>query len=75
VRRDASEHFLHLAVFHSLVILGDALLIRAEVVEGAVVGLGVAALGAEDVAALAGDLDEADFLTALPTLVCVILNK
>ena len=42
--------------------LGKSLPVLREVIESAVVSLCVAMLGAEDVGALAGHLDQADFL-------------
>lgn len=42
---------------------------------GAVMGLDVAMLGAEDVGALAGDLHNAHFFGAMPALVLVCLDS
>ena len=51
--------------------LGEPLLILLEVVELAVVGLSMPMLGAENVRALAGHLEESNLLRALPALVQV----
>ena len=53
----------------------EALLVRFEMVIGAVVGLDVAMLGAEDVGALACHLDDSNFLLAMPALVLVSLSE
>lgn len=57
------------------VLLCEFLLLHREVVESTVVALGVAMLGAVDVAALARQLDQAHFLLAVPALVAVSLTK
>ena len=57
-----SNEFLHFFVGDLRVHLGKSLPVLREVIERAVVRLGVAMLGAEDVGALAGHLDQADFL-------------
>ena len=57
-----SDSVDHLLVLNLRVQAGKALLVGLEVIIGAVVGLDMAMLGAEDVAALAGDLHNANFL-------------
>ena len=51
------------------VLLLDALLVRLEEVEGALVVLGQPVLHAENKGALAGDFDGADLLSTFPALV------
>ena len=51
------------------VLLLDALLIRLEEIEGALVVLRQSVLHAENKGALAGDFDGADFLSTFPALV------
>ena len=55
--------------------LGNSLLVLREVIESAVVRLRVTMLGAEDVGALAGHLDQADFLVALPAEIFLCLSE
>jgi hypothetical protein len=56
------------------VLLCELLLLLRQVVEGAVVGLSVAVLGAVHVGALARVFHESNFLVALPALVNVGLK-
>ena len=64
-----SEHLLHLVVLDERVLLLDALLVRLEEVEAALVVLGQPVLHAENEGALAGNFDGADLLSTLPALV------
>jgi len=57
------------------VVLGDALLVLPKVVEGAVVGLSVAMLRAEDEGTLAGGLHHANFLATMPAFIRVLLRQ
>jgi len=55
--------------------LGQMLLVGPKVIKFAVVRLYMAVLRAEDKRALAGNLDDADFLATVPALVLVSLNS
>ena len=55
--------------------LGNSLLVLREVIESAVVRLRVTMLGAEDVGAFAGHLDQADFFVALPAEILFRLSE
>lgn len=70
---DLSVNAFDLVLLNEWVFLCEFLLMLGEVVEAAVVELGLAMLGAEDVAALASDLDNANFLCAAPALVRISL--
>lgn len=70
-----SVNAFDLVLLDEWVLLCEFLLVLGEVVEAAVVELGLAMLGAEDVAALAGDLDNADFLCTVPALVSISLYQ
>ena len=72
--REVYSESLKFLVLNYGVLLGELLLLLGQVVKGAAVGLGVPVLGAEDVGALAGVLDEADLLVALSALVRVRLQ-
>ena len=69
-----SENFFELSVLDGRVLGKQLGLLLLEVVEGAIVVLSQTVLGAEDVGALAGYLDEADFLAARPALIRVRLK-
>ena len=70
---DLSEHLLHLLVGNGGVVLGNALLVLREVIIGALVGLSVTMLGAEDKTAFAGDFHQAYFLVTVPAFIRVLL--
>jgi len=70
-----SKHLLHLVALDVRVLLLYALLVGREVVESAIVGLGVAMLRAEHKRALTFHLQDAYFLVTRPALVLVILDK
>jgi len=70
----SSEHLLHLLVGNGGVVLGDALLVLREVIIGALVGLSVTVLGAEDKTAFAGDFNHANFLATVPAFIRVLLD-
>ncbi len=72
-KTDDSEHFLHLLVGNGGVVLGDALLVLGEVIIGALVGLSMTMLGAEDKTAFAGDFYHAYFLATVPAFIRVLL--
>ena len=69
-----SNH-LKLLMLNKWVFFGKFLLLLREVVELAIMGLSVAMLGAEHVAAFACVLHCAHPLGAIPALVCISLNK
>ena len=73
LRRGESDAGLHFLVRDVRVQLDKALLVRLEVVVGAVVRLYVAVLRAEHVAALARHLHDAHLLRAMPALILVLL--
>ena len=64
-----------LVLLDEWVLLREFLLVLGEVVEAAVVELGLAMLGAEDVAALASNLDNANFLCTVPAPVSISLDQ
>lgn len=71
----SSVNFLDFVLLDKGVLLREFLLLLREVVESAAVALGVTVLRTVDVATLAGQLDEADLLVAIPALVAVSLKK
>ena len=75
VVRGCSDPVGHLLVLDLRVQRRQALLVRLEEVISAVVCLNMTMLGAEDVGALAGYLDNAHFLGAVPALVLVGLSE
>lgn len=64
-----SVNLVHLVLLQERVFLCEFGLLLREVVERAAVALGVAVLAAVDVAALAGQLQDAYFLLAIPAFV------
>lgn len=69
----SSVNSFDLILLDQRVLLGEFLLLLAEVVELAAVSLSVAMLSAVDVATLAGKLDDSDFLFAIPAFIVVSL--
>lgn len=70
----SSENFFHLSVHDQGVLLEELLLVLFEVVKSALVVLRNPVLWAEDVCALAGNLDQPNLLAAEPALVGVSLK-
>lgn len=75
VGRGLSDPVDHLLVLDLGVVFLEQRLVLCKVVKCAVVGFGVAMLGAVDVAALADDLENADLLFAVPALVGIRLDS
>ena len=72
---ELSVNAFDLVLLDEWVLLCEFLLVLGEVVEAAVVELGLAMLAAEDVATLASDLDNANFLCTVPALIRISLLK